>query len=189
MSVYWPKYRPCRVSSVRAAPRSRTTATALSSTSASAGAALGSPTTLLQWLACYLVLAAYAWALCGLTRVFRSAALVTFLSIAWLTWPVWISPYLQGTRSNPVVDRIIAIHPLFAVNGVLANLGEWSHFPIAYSQLTRLGQDISYTFPASIWPSTLVHLIPGMVLWWAATWGRAKAPPSGTAPSSAAAQS
>ena len=150
-----------------------------------------------QWLLCYLVLIAYATLLSGMTLALlklrlvplAASAITVVCSLIWLTWPVWISPYLEGTRSNPIVDHIIAVHPLFAVNGVLANLGEWSHWPIAYTQLTRLGQDISYTFPASIWPATLVHLIPGAVLWWVATWGMAKAQPSADSPSSAAAQS
>jgi hypothetical protein len=150
-----------------------------------------------QWLLCYLALIAYATLLSGMTIAllklrlapFAASALTVICSLIWLTWPVWISPYLQGTRSNPIVDQIISLHPLFAVNGVLANLGEWSHWPIAYTQLTRLGQDISYTFPATIWPSVLVHLIPGTVLWWVATSGRAKALPSADSPSSAAAQS
>jgi hypothetical protein len=152
-----------------------------------------------QWLLCYLALIAYATLLSGMTLALlklrlaplAASATTVVCSLIWLTWPVWISPYLQGTRSNPIVDRIISIHPLFAVNGVLANLGEWSHWPIAYTQLTRLGQDISYTFPATVWPAALVHLIPGAALWWVAMWGRAraKARPSADSPSSAAAQS
>src|SRR5690242_13179434 len=48
-------------------------------------AALLSRATLLQWLMCYLVLLAFAWALCGITRLLRSGAIVTIISLAWLT--------------------------------------------------------------------------------------------------------
>ena len=57
------------------------------------------------------------------------------------------------------MSRVVAIHPLFAINGVLVNLGAWSHLPIAYRELTTLGQDVPYTLPASVWPMVLVHAL------------------------------
>ncbi len=126
----------------------------------------------LDWLRCYVVLIAYATLLSGvtvgLTRVrlpaLGASAVTVILSLIWLTWPVWLSPYLTGPSADAIVARLVAIHPLFAINGVLANLGTWSHLPIAYRELTTLGQDVPYSLPTSIWPCAIIHLVPGTAL-------------------------
>ena len=120
-------------------------------------AALASQTTLLQWLACYVVMASYAWALCGLCRALRSGAIVTCLALAWLTWPVWMSPWV----TERAVAWLARAHPLLAVNHVLADLGIWTQQRLMY-QFTSLGQDVPYTLPRSIWPCVLLHGIIGL---------------------------
>ena len=115
-----------------------------------------------------------------------ASAITVTLSLIWLTAPVWLASNLSDTG----VSHLVAIHPLFAINGVLSNLGTWSHFPIAYRELTTLGQDIPYSLPTMIWPCMLAHLIPGAVLWWLASWRvSATAELSEGSPSSAAGQS
>jgi hypothetical protein len=126
----------------------------------------------MDWLGCYGVLIAYATLLSGvvigLTRLrlpsLTASAITVTVSLVWLTWPVWLSPYLTGPSADAIVARLAAIHPLFAINGVLVNLGTWSHLPIAYRELTTLGQDVPYTLPTSVWPMVLVHLLPGIAL-------------------------
>ena len=128
--------------------------------------------TLLQWLYSYMLLIAYATLIAGMsTALLRlrlvpvaASAITVIFSLIWLTWPVWLSPYLRGPRADAIVARLVWVHPLFAINGVLASLGTWGHWPIAYRQLTTLGQDIPYTLPASIWPGVLVHLSVGVLL-------------------------
>ncbi|HEX3358596.1 MAG TPA: hypothetical protein VHS31_16595 [Tepidisphaeraceae bacterium] len=128
--------------------------------------------TLLQWLRCYLILIGYSTMLAGVaTALLRlklaeyfASAITIICSLAWLTWPVWLSPYLTGPHADSIVAWLVWVHPLFAINGVLAHLGAWSHLPIAYQQLTTLGQDIPYTFPASIWPTVVSHIVLGIVL-------------------------
>jgi hypothetical protein len=147
----------------------------------------------LQWLACYVALIAYATLVSGVAialvrfRIapFAASAIAVVLSLIWLTTPVW----LMNNLSDAAVARLIPIHPLFAINGVLSNLGTWSHWPIAYRELTTLGQDIPYALPASISPATLVHLIPGIALWWVGSRAEQAVPPSEARPSSAAEQS
>jgi hypothetical protein len=134
-------------------------------------AALGARTTLLQWLACYIVLAAYAWALCGLTRILRSAPIVTVLALAWLTWPVWLGPHVSAAA----VAWLAPAHPLLAINHVLLDLGVWTQQRLMY-RLTTLGQDVPYTLPRSIWPCVALHALIGLTALWPARAGRAKEP-------------
>jgi hypothetical protein len=130
--------------------------------------------TFIQWLRCYVVLICYATTLAGvamlLVRVriapIFASAVTTILALIWLTWPVWLSPHLTGSNANTTVKYLTWIHPLFAINGVLANLGTWSHLPIAYRYLTTLGQDIPYTLPTSVWPAALLHVVVGAAVAW-----------------------
>src|SRR4051812_41394848 len=93
-----------------------------------------------------------------------ASAITVVLMTAWLTWPVWLSPYLTGLHADAIVARLVAIHPLFAVNGVIAPQSPWSHWPIAYRELTTLGQDVAYEMPTSIWPTALFHAGLGALL-------------------------
>jgi hypothetical protein len=122
-----------------------------------------SSTTLVQWLMCYAVLLAWAMALVGLcaiispTRPNRASipgsAIAMFLSLAWLTCPVWLQ-----TRAAVVVP----VHPLFALNRVLLDLGLWTIRPIAYRYLVSLGQDVPYELPGTIIPMLVLHLLVGV---------------------------
>jgi hypothetical protein len=149
-------------------------------------AALLSRTTLLQWLECYLVLAAFAWALCGLVRVLRSAALVTCFALAWLTWPVWMSPWLNDS----IVAWLTPAHPLLAANHVLLDLGVWTQQRLMYA-FTALGQDVPYTLPRSIGPCIVLHGIVGLTALWSPRPRRGQAasstPPETTSASAAGA--
>jgi hypothetical protein len=132
--------------------------------------------TILQWLACSLVLAGFALALLGmlsiLIKLIRSpiaaAAIVVTLALAWLTWPIWLSPHLHGADSENFVSWLVWLHPLFAINGALPNLGTWTHQPIMY-HLTNLGQDVPYTLPQSVWPCVALHGLIGTALLFASS--------------------
>jgi hypothetical protein len=148
-------------------------------------AALATSTTLLHWLACYFVLVAYAMALCGLTRILRSGALVTVLALAWLSWPVWASPWV----SDAAVAWFTPAHPLMAINHVMLDLGVWTQQRLMY-QFTTLGQDVPYTLPRSIWPCVIVHALIAVTALWPARWGASRAepiPPASASTSEAAA--
>src|SRR5688572_25005674 len=61
-------------------------------------------TRLIEWLACCLVLSAWAAAMAALSAAFRAARLpalasstiVTLAGVAWLTWPIWMSRTWDG---------------------------------------------------------------------------------------------
>ena len=72
----------------------------------------------------------------------------------WLTCPIWL-PAATSAR----IDALLAVHPLFALNGVLKELGFWTHQPLAYRYLFTLGQDVPYSLPRSILPSAVLHLL------------------------------
>jgi len=86
-----------------------------------------------------------------------AAAIVVSLGLLWLTCPIWL-PASTGTR----IDGLLAVHPLFAINGVLNDLGLWTQQPLAYRYLFTLGQDVPYTLPRSILPCAGVHLLLGL---------------------------
>jgi hypothetical protein len=142
---------------------------------------------------CFAVLIGFAGLLAGIATTLAksriaplaASAITVVIGLLWLTWPVWLSPYF----SDAIVAHLVAVHPLFAINGVLVNFGTWSHMPIAYRELTTLGQDVPYSLPTSIWPSVLVHLLPGVALLWVGSSRAAAAGRSAASPSSEAVRS
>jgi hypothetical protein len=129
-------------------------------------AVFGPNLTFVQWLACYLVLAAYAFALAALARA-TAAWIATLLGIAWLTWPVWTSPFLNITLARWGTPA----HPMLTINAVLLDHGVWLEQPLMY-RYSVLGQDVPYALPQSIWPCVVMHALIGLLLlgrgWWRA---------------------
>lgn len=111
-----------------------------------------------QWLACYILLAAYGLALTVLTRA-TAAWLALLAGVAWLTWPVWTSPFVTINLARWLTPA----HPLMAVNAIIRQHGMWLEQPLMY-RYTSLGQDVPYTLPASIWPCVIAHVIIAIIL-------------------------
>jgi len=83
------------------------------------------------------------------------------VGLAWLTWPVWMSPWIAGR--DELVGALVRPHPPLAVNGVLVGeAGMWHQRQFAY-HLTTLDQDVPYVLPTSVWPAVLLHGIVGGV--------------------------
>jgi hypothetical protein len=116
--------------------------------------------TIRGWLPCMLILLSFVLALAAasylLTRLrdqpVAAAAIVSTIALAWLTWPVWVSPWLPGHD----VHWLVTLHPLFAVNSACRDLGIWTEQRVAY-RLTNLAQDVPYQLPASVLPSVAFH--------------------------------
>jgi hypothetical protein len=125
-----------------------------------------------QCWACLAMLIAYAILLGGLAVLLLrirfgtlfANAIVTITGLAWLSWPLWLVPNLPEARVDPTVNILVRFHPLFAVNGILANFGDWAHWPIAYRDLTTLGQDIPFSLPTSIVPAFALHAFAGIAM-------------------------
>jgi hypothetical protein len=143
---------------------------------------------LLQWLQGYIVLIAFAAGLFGLTIALRrivgptgASAITTFVALAWLAWPIWLSP-IAGPRTVAILGPV---HPLFALNKVLTDLGFWTQQPLMYD-LTTLGQDVPHALPQSILPCVLLHALMALSLGWPAwLWSAREAstpPPTATSP-------
>jgi hypothetical protein len=130
-----------------------------------------SDTTFAQWLGAYVLVAACVVAMLGLavalSRLLRNDVLASALSVAvafaWLTWPVWLSAWVDRPGVEKLIAWLVPVHPLLAANGLLIHLGVWGEQRLIY-QLTSLGQDVPYQFPASVAPATLVHLLIGGTL-------------------------
>jgi hypothetical protein len=125
---------------------------------------LGGHVTLIQCLLCYALLIAWCFALGGIVIALHrigsisAAAITTVLALLWLASPIWLWPHLAGAT-----QWLVPIHPLFAMNSVLVNLGIWTERPIAYRYLLTLGQDVPYELPRTILPAAMVHLVVGAV--------------------------
>jgi hypothetical protein len=130
-----------------------------------------SETRLAEWFACVLVLLAYALALGGLSVGFRllrcpavvSAALSVIAGLAWMTWPIWLSPTWNGGESENSVARLVVCHPGITLNGQLLHLGVWTEQSVAY-HLTDLSQNVSYSPPRHVYPCVLLHALLGATL-------------------------
>jgi hypothetical protein len=129
-------------------------------------ALFSSPLTFWQWLQVYLVLSATIAAFAASALLLRSmrvnvsiaSAIVTLVALAWMSWPIWLSPALGSAASERVVGWLVRLHPLMAINGALQpNLGIWTQSRLMY-RLTNLGQDVPYQLPASIAPAMIAHL-------------------------------
>jgi hypothetical protein len=128
-----------------------------------------------QWGSCAALLATYAVALTGAAALLRwlgvnafaSAAIVVVVALAWLSWPVWLSPLLAGHES--FVNWLVFAHPLLAVNGVLIDQGIWTERPRMYGW-TALNQDVSYSMPASMWWCFFWHGVLGVAFLALSTW-------------------
>ncbi len=130
-----------------------------------------SDVTFAQWLAAYVLLAACVIGVAGIAAILSryvmrdvfAAAVTVMLTLAWLTWPVWLSAWVNREPVVHAMQRLIPIHPLLAINGLLAHLGIWGEWPVMY-QLTSLGQDVPYNFPSSIATCAAVHFLLGGAL-------------------------
>jgi hypothetical protein len=117
-----------------------------------------------DWLRGYLVLIAYVAALSGLGALLVrlrvaplfASALVVVVALAWLAWPVWLSPWVAGRPR--LVGALTACHPLLALDGVLRHLGTpWSERPLMYNNLSILNQDVAYELPRTVWQAVALH--------------------------------
>ena len=119
-------------------------------------------------LVCVLVLLSYGAAVGGLSVGLRgirlsatvSAALAVVIALAWLTWPIWLSPTWNGEASAGWVDTLVSVHPGLAIN--LPHLGQWVEQSVAY-HLTDLNQNVPYAPPQSVWPCVVCHAMAGAV--------------------------
>ncbi|MGH7214280.1 MAG: hypothetical protein ACREIT_05910 [Tepidisphaeraceae bacterium] len=126
-----------------------------------------------QWAQCVLIVAGVVTLAGGLGLALRrvgvhgviASALAVVVGLAWVTWPVWLSPWLAGREAW--VEWLAWAHPVMAINAAVAHLGVWSEQTVAY-RLTNLGQDVAYQLPSTMWPSAVSHLVVGAALFW---WG------------------
>jgi len=80
-------------------------------------------------------------------------AAVTVAGYAWLSWPIWTGAWMTET----IAARLIAPHPLFAINSITGS-APWPEHPVIYG-MSRLGQDISYAMPESCWPAIGLNVV------------------------------
>jgi hypothetical protein len=104
-----------------------------------------------------------------------AAWIVIVLLLAWLSWPIWMSPWIADHQSW--LPALTSPHPLLSLDAALMRDGikQWIEAPsLMYGPpgLTSLGQDVFYAPPASVWPGVALHVgvgVPGLAL---AAWKR-----------------
>lgn len=139
------------------------------------------------WAQCSLVLATFGLAAAGLALAMQrlrlpssaAAACAVVLALAWLSWPIWMSPWMSGTRWHATASRLVRPHPLFAINGVMLHAYPipWMQHPLAY-RLANLGDDIPYELPRTVLPAAGVHVAIALATLAVAGVGRRRAPAS-----------
>lgn len=123
-----------------------------------------------QWLQAYVTLVALAALLAGLAQACRrlhasaglASGIATSLGILWLSCPIWLFHHLTRLGIERPIHAIIAVHPLFVLNGVL-RLGNWTEMGMAY-HLLQLNQDLPISLPQTIWAGVALHGILAAVL-------------------------
>lgn len=120
--------------------------------------------TALDWLKVYALLAAWGAALWGIASLLArlrveptiAAALTVVLALAWIAWPVWLSPWIAGRET--LVAWLVAPHPLLALDGALRHLGPaWTERHYMYTRLSVLNQDVFYSLPRGVMWAVLLH--------------------------------
>jgi hypothetical protein len=109
-----------------------------------------------------LLLAAFTAALAALTRLLialrfsptLASSLVIVATIAWLAWPIWISPWVTADLAN----MFVPVHPLLAINGATPQLGYWQQSRLMY-HLTSLGPDVHAPPPDTAAAAIIVHAV------------------------------
>jgi hypothetical protein len=125
------------------------------------------------WARCCGVLTAYGITLAGLGALLvrmrlsapLAAGVAVLVGLGWLSWPVWMAPYLAGERGERLVGFLVVGHPLFVINGVLADVfpSPWAQQRIAYV-LTNIGDDIPYALPTTVAWCVAGHGLAGAVM-------------------------
>ena len=122
----------------------------------------------LDWVKVYVLLAAWGAALCGITSLLLrlrvepaiASALTVTIALAWLAWPVWLSPWIAGRET--LVSWLVAPHPLLALDGALRHLGPaWTERHYMYTRLSVLNQDVFYSLPDGVGGAALFHAAVG----------------------------
>lgn len=120
-----------------------------------------------NWLAAYVLLLSVALAQWGLLMLLRryissaANAVAILLTMLWLSSPIWLLHHLQSAARLPWMQRLIDVHPLFAMNAVVP-LAIWTESPMTY-QLMNLNQDVPYTMPAGPWRAIALHAGVGIL--------------------------
>jgi hypothetical protein len=123
-----------------------------------------------QWAELCLALFAYSLAISGLSKLLvrlkfsesLATAIPITIGLAWLTWPIWLSPQF-GHLNSAFVNDLVNLHPPLVANGVLLSESPWPERTLAY-HLTRLNQDIPMRMPTNTIACTLLHAAIGLFL-------------------------
>jgi hypothetical protein len=133
-------------------------------------AIFGHNASFVQWIEAYVILAAYAafllgvtWFVSRFTRPLAGSAIACVLSMLWLTWPIWLSPSLAGAGGTRATGWLTTLHPPMALNSVFRNLGVWVQTPFMYVHST-LGQDVPFELPRGVLACVGFHLLAGIAL-------------------------
>ncbi|CAN5431896.1 hypothetical protein BH10PLA1_BH10PLA1_06770 [soil metagenome] len=87
-----------------------------------------------------------------------AAFIVTLLALAWLSWPLWLSPWLTFPESGDVASRLASVHPLMSINAVAQQFGFWTQGKIIY-RLTTVGQNFQIALPSGVMRCVSFHLV------------------------------
>lgn len=92
-----------------------------------------------------------------------AVTLLTVIALAWLGWPVWLSPWLAGNES--LVSLLSPAHPLLVIDAAIVREGgtPWMEHRLMYAKLTVLGQHVFPRPPQGVGAAVLFHGAVGLV--------------------------
>jgi len=119
-----------------------------------------------EWCVISMVMACYGTALAGIVALLDririapplSSGIAIIMGVAWLTWPVWLSPWMAMSASESIINILVAFHPPLVCNGILTFTPPWTEQSMAYA-LTVLGQDVPLRLPTNALPCVGFHLV------------------------------
>ncbi|MGA3067914.1 MAG: hypothetical protein ABSF29_13810 [Tepidisphaeraceae bacterium] len=117
-----------------------------------------------QWVRLGILLGSFSLAVAGMAALLRgfrvqaviAAGTASLVGLAWLFWPIWLSPQF-AKLSEGFIEALVRVHPPLVANGVLENEPPWTERFLAY-RLTRLDQDTPMRLPTDVWPGVVLYL-------------------------------
>jgi hypothetical protein len=122
------------------------------------GWSLGATALLAALLSSYIaMLSTTAVVVASVTSATVGRGMTSIAAVAWLAWPIWTVDWMTPSLAN----RLVNVHPLFAANRV-TGFAPWPEHGMMY-HLTRLGQDLPYALPTSVWPAVTLNVAVGLI--------------------------
>lgn len=88
-----------------------------------------------------------------------SGAVASLIWLAWLVVPLTMTSWLAGWFGEDAIAKLLSVNPVLTANALSPTAADWTHQALAYKCLTRLGQDVAFDWPTSVWGCVIAHSV------------------------------